>query len=276
MGPRPAAKNRPLTKSDPTNPFPSPLPVLLKKLGKSKKKNRPSAKQCKQKAADTVHHKKQDVVNQAASNEVPPSTIEPSITWTMSQDEETSHSSSASPQSTTSTLQADTDKSKKIALIEEGLYTKSEPNSKDLEAIVAKAIESSPAIASLKAVIKHNGQMYKLQLGLKDDVISMHESVNKELRNQFSNTLAELRTRHNFEMFDLELQLLDTETNLEEKTEELEKVSSALLQTQHELYEKEILAASFTLPWSLLSPRNASSPPSNKISTKTWGESAEC
>lgn len=221
--------------------------------------------------------KKNDSVKQAASNEVPPLTIEPSITWTMSQDEETSDSSS--PQSSTSTFHEDTKESKETALMEEGLSTKSETSKKDLEAIVAKALESSPAIASLKAVIKHNGKMHKLQLGMKDDVIAMHEQVNEVMRNQFSNTLAELRTRHNFEMFDLELQLLDTETDLEEKTEELEKVCSVLLQTQQELYEKEILATSSSLPWSLLSPRNATSsaPSSNAISTtRTWGESAEC
>lgn len=261
----------------PENPFAAPIPVLLHGLGKKlskKKKERSKSKSLRKKKEETCHELK-IVVKNAAADEVPPLSIEPGITFTLSEDEEESESCAIQPKNA-APIKSEKER-EKIALIEEGLYTKRTPDTKTLERVVAEAIDASPAIASLRAVIEHNKKIRKLQQGLSEDIIAMHQAVNKELRKQFVKTMEELKAKHTFEMFELELQLLEAETDLEERTDELEKVSSILMQTQYEFYEKEILASSSSLPWLLLSPSNvSSSTPSLRTSSRNWGESAEC
>lgn len=142
--------------------------------------------------------------------------IQQGITWTMSEDEEHTTTSSKSIQPVAV---------KKITM---DSTAKQETKRK---------ITIERTLTFTEKEVMQNQLYHMRQLIAKDQEIAQKQQVNQEMRQQFNKTLAELKEQHSNEMDAAEMELVMTQCELEQTKEEMVQVSGVLMQTQNELFE---------------------------------------
>jgi hypothetical protein len=155
--------------------------------------------------------------------------IEPSITWTMSDDMASEHSSS--PYNSKTLAQG--------TLLQGTLV-----EVKD----VSKNDSTEPNLTFTETEVMQHELNHMRQLVAKDSEISMYKKANKGLQKQFVKESADLQEKYQKDLNEKKNELAQVQTELQATKVEMAQISSVLIQTQHQLHEQTTLSSSW-LPW---------------------------
>jgi hypothetical protein len=156
-------------------------------------------------------------------------TIEPSITWTMSDDAASEQSSSPYNAKTLA-----------LGTLTQGTLVEV----KD----VIKNDSTEPNVTFTETEVMQHELNHMRQLVEKDSEISMYKKANKGLQEQFVKKWADLKEKYQYDLTEKNNELAQVQTELQATKGELAQISSVLIQTQHQLHEHTTLSSSW-LPW---------------------------
>jgi len=135
--------------------------------------------------------------------------IQPGITWTMTEDEHIS--STSSPQS--------------------GLSVSAQ------NIVPRETNTSEPTMTFTEKEIMQNQLNHMRQLAEKDREIANYERVNQELHQKFDQTLTELEELHQVVLAEAEMKIAFAKSEVQEAKEKMVHMSATLMKTQAELFE---------------------------------------